>query len=85
MAELSASELFASSQTLDWKLLGVGAGELIFSAVFNFQSRASSQVYGSFKTSGTDGMKSNTLSSRKIPHHPRQGSEDGPGLSVCAT
>lgn len=82
MAELAASELFASSQTVDWKLQGVGAGELIFSAVFNFQSRASSQVYGAFKTSGTNGMKSNMLSSRKIPHHPHQGSEDGTGLSV---
>lgn len=60
---LSASELFASSQTLDWKLLGVGAGTSFFSY---FRSRVSSQVYGSFKTSDTNGMKSNMSSNEKI-------------------
>lgn len=57
--------------------------DLIFLAVFNFQSRASSRVYGSFKTSGTSGMKANTLSNRKITRHLHQGSEDVTGLSVC--
>lgn len=34
---LWASELFASSQTLDWKLLGVGAGTSLFK-LFSEQS-----------------------------------------------
>lgn len=78
----SASELFAFPQTLDWKVLGVGVGTSSL-AVFNSQSRASSRVYGSFKTSGTSGMKANTLGNRKIIHRPHQGSEGVTGAGVC--
>lgn len=82
---LTAFELFASSQEFRLEASGGEGRDLLFLAVFNFQSRASSQVDGSFKNPGANGMISNMLSSRKIIHRPHQRHEDGTGLSVCVT
>lgn len=82
---LTAFELFASSQEFRLEASGGEGRDLLFLAVFNFQSRASSQVDGSFKNPGANGMISNMLSSRKIIHRPHQRREDGTGLSVCVS